>query len=71
MKCNVGFADKIVRLLVAIVIAVLYFTNTITGTLAIALGVFSIILILTSLISFCPLYIPFRINTLKKAKKTS
>lgn len=69
MKANIGFADKTVRLLIAAVIAVLYFTNTITGTWAIILSIFAIVLVLTSFISFCPLYMPLRINTLKKHKK--
>jgi len=44
----------------------LYYTNVITGTLAIVLLVFAGIFLLTSLFSFCPLYVPFGINTCKK-----
>lgn len=66
MKTNMGNIDRIVRILVAVVIAVLYFTDQITGTAAIILGLFAIILLLTSLVSFCPLYLPFGINTKKK-----
>lgn len=66
MKKNMGTIDKVVRILIAIVIIVLYFVNVISGTLAIVLLILSAIFILTSLISFCPLYLPFGINTGKK-----
>lgn len=61
-----GSTDKMIRIIIAILIAVLYFMNIISGTLAIVLGVFAIIFALTSFISFCPLYLPFGINTSKK-----
>jgi len=63
MKKNMGTTDKIVRLLVAIIAAVLYFTGTVTGTLGIVLLVAAGIFLLTSLVSFCPLYAPFGIST--------
>lgn len=66
MKKNMGVADKVVRILIAIVIAALYFTNVITGTLGIVLLVLGGIFVLTSLISFCPLYAPFGLSTNKK-----
>lgn len=69
MKKNIGSADKILRILAAIVIAVLYFTDTITGTLGLILGIVAIVLLLTSLMSFCPAYLPLGINTTKKAEK--
>ncbi|MBX3239121.1 MAG: DUF2892 domain-containing protein [Chitinophagaceae bacterium] len=69
MKKNIGAADKMIRILLAALIAVLYFTNTISGTPATVLGILAVILVLTSFISFCPLYAPFSINTLKKHKK--
>lgn len=56
MKKNMGNADRIVRFLIAALVAVLYFTNTITGTLGIVLLVVAGIFVLTSLVSFCPLY---------------
>ena len=61
-----GSADKIVRIIVAIVISVLYYTNVIEGTTALILGVLAIVFAFTSFISFCPLYLPFGINTCKK-----
>ena len=63
MKKNMGNVDRIVRVLFAVVVAVLYFTGTIEGTLAIILGALAVIFVLTSLISFCPLYLPFKLNT--------
>ena len=69
MKKNMGTTDRVIRLVVGIVIAVLYFTHIISGTLAIILGVLAIVFLLTSFISFCPLYLPFGINTFKKNTK--
>ncbi len=67
MKPNMGTIDRVVRVLVAVVIAVLYFTEQITGTAAIILGGLAAIFILTSLMSFCPLYLPFGLSTRGKA----
>ena len=64
-----GMADKAIRILIVVVIGVLYFTNTISGTLAIILGILAVAFVLTSFISFCPLYLPFGISTLKKKRK--
>jgi Inner membrane protein YgaP-like, transmembrane domain len=64
---NIGSADRIIRILAAIVIAILYFTHKITGTLGIILGILAIIFLLTSLVGFCGLYVPFKISTKKKA----
>jgi hypothetical protein len=66
MKKNMGLIDKVVRILVAIVVIALYFTNVISGVLAIILLIFAGVFILTSLLGFCPLYIPFGLNTGKK-----
>lgn len=66
MKANLGMADKVVRILAAVVIGTLYFTNVITGTTAIIFLIIAIILALTSLISFCPLYYLLGIKTRKK-----
>jgi hypothetical protein len=66
MKKNMGSLDKIIRILLVIAIGVLYYTKVIDGTLALILGAFAVVLLLTSLISFCPLYMPFGINTKRK-----
>ena len=65
MKKNMGSADRIIRTVVAVVIATLYFTNIISGTVAIVLAVLGVIFILTSVVSFCPLYAIFGIKTCK------
>lgn len=61
-----GTTDKVIRILVAIIIAGLYFSNQITGTVAIVLLALAGIFIATSFISFCPLYLPFGFSTKKK-----
>lgn len=61
-----GSADRVIRILVAVLIAILYFTNQITGTATIILGVLAFIFAATSFMSFCPLYWPFGISTAKK-----
>ncbi len=66
-----GTIDRVARILVAVAIGIAYFTNIISGTLAIVLLVFASIFILTSLISFCPLYLPLGISTRKKETKTN
>ena len=66
MKKNVGNIDKGVRIGIAVIIALLYKANYISGTTAIVLLSFAGIFILTSLINFCPLYLPFGISTCKK-----
>lgn len=67
MKLNMGTADKVLRILAAFVIIGLYFTNVISGTLAIVLLVIAGVFILTSFVGFCPLYYPLGISTRKKA----
>ena len=66
MKKNMGTIDKAIRILFAVAIAVLFFLKVITGTLGIVLVVLAVVFVLTSLISFCPLYLPFGINTDQK-----
>lgn len=66
MKSNMGSPDRIVRTIIAVAIAALYFTNVITGTLGIVLLAASGIFLLTSLISFCPMYPLFGLSTKKK-----
>lgn len=63
MKTNMGTFDRIMRVIVAAVIAYLFFTNVVTGTIGIGLLVLAGVFLLTSVISFCPLYLPFGINT--------
>jgi hypothetical protein len=67
MTKNMGTADRVIRTVLAVLIAVLYFTGTISGTLAVVLGIVAIAFLATSLIGWCPLYVPFKISTKKKA----
>lgn len=63
MKKNMGTADRIIRVLLAAVFAYLYFSGTVTGTLGIVLVVLGAVFVLTSLVSFCPLYTLAGLNT--------
>lgn len=63
MPNNMGTIDRIVRAVVAVVIAVLYFAGAISGTLAIVLGIVAVVFLLTSIVGFCPLYYPFKLST--------
>jgi DUF2892 family protein len=65
MTKNMGTADRAVRILIAVAIAVLYFTHKISGTLAIVLEIVAIAFVVTSLVGWCPSYVPFGISTRK------
>jgi len=66
MKKNMGTVDKVIRVLVAVVVLILYFTHVISGTLAIILILLAVVFVATSLLGFCPLYLPFGLSTRKK-----
>ena len=68
MKKNMGGVDRIVRILVAIIVAVLYFTGILEGTLAYVLLALAGIFLVTSFVSFCPLYAIVGLNTCKVKK---
>ena len=65
MKRNLSNTDRIIRVIVAVLFAYLYFSGLVTGTLGIVLVVLGGIFLLTSVISFCPLYAPFKFSTFK------
>lgn len=65
MTKNMGTTDRLIRTLVAVAIAVLYFTGTISGTLAILLGIVAVAFLVTSLVGWCPSYLPFGLSTRK------
>ena len=69
MKKNMGTIDRVVRSLVAVLIAILYFTGQISGIAAIILGFFAVVFLITSFMSSCPLYMPFKFSTIKKNNK--
>lgn len=65
MKKNMGNADRGIRIILAAVFAYLYFSGTVTGTVSYVLLAFAAVFVLTSLVSFCPLYPLLGINTCK------
>lgn len=65
MKKNMGTLDRVLRVVIAILIAVLYFTNQISGTAAIVLGIIAAAFLVTSVAGTCPGYLPFNISTKK------
>lgn len=68
MTKNMGSTDKMIRILIAIVISILFYTNVISGTLGLVLSVVAVIFALTSFISFCPLYTLLGVSTCKVKK---
>ncbi len=71
MKKNMGAADRMIRILVAIIIGILYFTGVIGGTLGGVLLIVAVIFLLTSFVGTCALYVPFGISTCKRPDRTS
>jgi len=69
MKKNMGMIDRAIRTLFVVIVAVLYFAGSINGTAAVILGVLAVIMLLTSITAFCPLYVPLGISTMKKEGK--
>jgi hypothetical protein len=67
MTNNMAKVDRVIRFLFAAVVAVLYFTGTISGTLAVVLGILAVVFLLTSLVGFCPLYSIFKFSTKKES----
>jgi nicotinamide riboside transporter PnuC len=66
MKTNMGIVDRVIRLIAAVVIGYLFYVGLISGIVATILGILAVVFILTSMISFCPLYLPFKLSTKKK-----
>jgi fatty acid desaturase len=69
MKKNMNTADRIIRLIIAAIIAILFFTNILTGTLGIVLLVLAGVFVLTSIFSFCPIYAIFGLSTCAAEEK--
>lgn len=65
MKRNMSNADRIIRVLIAALFAYLYFGGIVTGALGIVLVVLGGVFLLTSIVAFCPLYLPFKLSTYK------
>lgn len=66
MKKNMGAADRLIRILVAVIAVVLFVTDIVSGTAGIIMLAVAGVFLLTSFAGFCPLYVPFRISTRKK-----
>lgn len=66
MKANMGSIDRVIRIMVAVLLAILYFTGVISGIVATVLLILAGIFVITSFVRFCPLYYPFGISTLKR-----
>ncbi len=71
MKANMGSNDRIIRSVLALAMLALYLTGVVTGGLGIALVVVSAVFLLTSTVSFCPLYAPFGLSTCKTKQKSA
>ena len=66
MKKNMGTIDRVIRILVAVLVVILYFTNVISGTLGIILLAVAAVFVVTSIVSICPLYMLLGLNSRKK-----
>lgn len=66
MPKNMGTVDRGVRIALAVLVAVLYFTGVINGIAAVILGILAVVFVLTSFVGTCPLYLPFGISTREK-----
>jgi hypothetical protein len=69
MKPNMGTIDRLIRIMVAVSIGMLYLMDMISGTTAVVLGIVAVAFLITSFISWCPAYLPFGISTRKRDKK--
>ena len=67
MKKNMGRLDRIIRVSLAVLVAVLYFAGILSGIWTIILGILALVFLLTSLVGTCPLYMPFGISTRKES----
>jgi hypothetical protein len=67
MKKNIGVYDRAARLIAAMVLGILIVTGYLHGTLAIIAGVFAVVFVLTSYLSFCPLYALLHLSSKKDA----
>jgi len=63
MKRNMGVADRVTRVALALLVGVLYFSHQLTGTAAIVLGILAAVFLATGIVGTCPLYLPLRLST--------
>lgn len=65
MKRNMSNTDRIVRAVLAVIFAYLYFSGIVSGALGVVLLVLAVVFLITAIVAFCPLYVPFKISTYK------
>jgi hypothetical protein len=70
MNKNMGMIDRLIRVIIAIVIVILYFTEVVGGLTGLILIILAAVFALTSFVGTCPLYLPFGINTLRRKENT-
>ena len=70
MKKNMGSIDRVIRVLAALIVLVLYLTGQLTGVAATVLGILAVVFVLTSAVGSCPLYLPFGLTTRGQADAT-
>jgi hypothetical protein len=68
MKKNMGNTDRIVRAIIAVILAALYFAGMVKGTIGIVLLILAVVFLFTAFTGFCPLYLPFGISTCAEKK---
>ena len=66
MTKNMGVVDRVIRVLAAVLVLVLYLTHVISGPLAIVLGVIAAVFVITGFVGVCPAYLPFKLSTLRR-----
>ncbi len=71
MTMNMGSWDRMIRLILAVAVAILLLTKVLHGTLAVVLGILALVFFLTAVFGFCPLYCPFRLTTREKTTGAS
>lgn len=67
MKRNMGIADRVIRIVLAAVVAVLYFAHQLSMVAAIILGILAVVFLATGIVGVCPLYLPFGLSTKRKS----
>ena len=67
MKRNMGIADRVIRGILAIIVAALYFTNQLSPVASIVLGIVAVVFLVTSVVGFCPLYLALGLSTRRRS----
>ena len=68
MKQNMGTIDRVIRLLIVVAIAALYYAGQLSGLAAIILGIVALAFLITSIVGWCPGYLPFGISTRRQSE---